>query len=164
MTGYVYAIRCGSRVKLGWSVYPWQRLADLRIGNPEPCELVGTVEATRKQEAELQQILRPWRVQGEWFQEVGPVAAFVGMVRPHPEPLRVATYEHGGARLRQWRTGNRVTLEDLGQTIGATKSFLSKIERGVALPSASTMSRLVAATNGAVTASDFMPSDQETAA
>lgn len=66
--------------------------------------------------------------------------------------------------LRTFRREAGISLKELAGQVGLTKSFLAKIELRKAWPSASTMSRLVAATNGAVTASDFMPSDQETAA
>jgi transcriptional regulator with XRE-family HTH domain len=50
-----------------------------------------------------------------------------------------ASWEHGiGARIAFLRRQRAISLEDLAQKSGLTKSFLSKLERGLSVPSIST--------------------------
>ena len=85
MTGYVYAIRAAKvcLVKIGWSENPPKRVRQIRNHSPIDVVLVGFTEATRDQEIEAHTLLREYRVRGEWFQDLGAVAAFSEMLKPH---------------------------------------------------------------------------------
>lgn len=65
--------------------------------------------------------------------------------------------------LRSYRLSAGLTLASLATQAGLPKSVLSKIENRAVSPTMSTVAKIVVATNGAVTANDFMPSE-ETAA
>ena len=58
--------------------------------------------------------------------------------------------------LRAYRQKHDITLEQLAKSVGTSKGFLSKIENGRQAPSLSLIKRLVAATQGTVTANDFL--------
>lgn len=83
MIGYLYAIKAGNCVKLGYSSNPLSRLVKIQSDNHERCILIGVVEATQKQEAEVHTLLAPWKVTGEWFlADAGPVAALCSLLAP----------------------------------------------------------------------------------
>lgn len=67
MIGYVYAVAAGDLVKIGWSSRPRRRIAKIASDNGISCKLIGVVPATKEQEAELLNLLSPYRVRGEWF-------------------------------------------------------------------------------------------------
>lgn len=83
MVGYLYAIKAGRCVKLGYSTNPLHRMVKIQSDNHERCVLLGVVPATQDQEAELHGLLAPWRVSGEWFDyAAAPVAALCKMLPP----------------------------------------------------------------------------------
>jgi hypothetical protein len=79
MDGYVYAIKRDDRVKIGWSMNPTRRAAELRCG-----ELVGCVKATPAQERELHLLLSRYRIEGEWFHWCKAVEKLCSMLGPPP--------------------------------------------------------------------------------
>lgn len=88
MTGYVYAVRCGKFVKIGWSEDPLRRAVKINSDNPRPCTLMGYFPATRADEAKIQTDLREYRTHSEWFRWQGPVIAAVKAFPNKPEPVR----------------------------------------------------------------------------
>lgn len=89
MTGFVYAIGDeNGRVKIGWSGDPLRRLDQIGSGCSSVVTLLGHIPATRVQEAEIQGLLKPWKVNREWFQLEGPVKAFVDML-PRSDPVKI---------------------------------------------------------------------------
>jgi hypothetical protein len=69
-TGFAYFVRAGDDgpVKIGWSVHPKKRLAELQVGNPYPLEIVGMIPGNRGLEGDLHHIFAEWRLTGEWFE------------------------------------------------------------------------------------------------
>lgn len=64
-----------------------------------------------------------------------------------------------GARIRQLRNKNNLTLEELASRCELTKGFLSQLERNLTSPSISTLEDIVEALG--MTMSDFFKEDQE---
>ena len=60
--------------------------------------------------------------------------------------------------LRKFRKSQpvKVTLDALGRRVGASKSFLSKIEKGKKTPSLALAVKISEATNGVVRPNDFL--------
>ena len=58
--------------------------------------------------------------------------------------------------LRNWREKNRRTLEEFGQLIGKDKSTVCSYELGRRRPRYETLARIIVATEGEITAKDFM--------
>lgn len=58
--------------------------------------------------------------------------------------------------LRRWRQEHSKTAEDLGLMIGVTKATVIRYERRTRMPRLPTIMRIMIATDGKVTAKDFM--------
>lgn len=158
MTGYVYAIRCGDVVKLGWSKNPRRRFTMLVTGNPGECVLVGAISATIEQEQELHRLLSAHRVRREWFREAGPVAAFVSMLPPvsRQAPIVGDVNDHP---LAVYRRQHGLTLKDFADMIGVKSPAVCRWETGSRFPRPDQIARISAVTEGAVTA-DWRCSDR----
>lgn len=59
--------------------------------------------------------------------------------------------------LRRYRQTAGLTLDQLARRAGLTKSALSKIETGQHAPSLATVGKIIAATDGAISADAFLP-------
>jgi hypothetical protein len=76
--GEVYAIKCESFVKIGWSMTVKRRLNQISANNPHDIELLGTAPGTISDEGFIQMLLeRPYRQKGEWFKYEGLVIEVV---------------------------------------------------------------------------------------
>jgi transcriptional regulator with XRE-family HTH domain len=60
-------------------------------------------------------------------------------------------------RLDQYLSHIGVSDAEFGARIGRSRSAISRLRRGKTTPDWNTVSRIVVATNGAVTANDFLP-------
>ncbi len=65
--GYVYFIRCGDIVKIGYAKDPLKRMSDLQSANPTELLLEGAIEGTFATETTTHYHFSPIRVRGEWF-------------------------------------------------------------------------------------------------
>ncbi len=65
--GYVYCITDGEYIKIGYSVAPEKRIAELQTGNARPLALLGKVEGTLADEAALHSKYIKQNVLAEWF-------------------------------------------------------------------------------------------------
>lgn len=66
--GYVYAITDGEFVKIGYSVNPSKRIAELQTGNARLLSLVGTIPGTESDERKLHAKYEHLNVLQEWFE------------------------------------------------------------------------------------------------
>ena len=71
--GYVYFLKAGARVKIGFSKHPWSRVTNLKTGIGEKIDLFVAVRGSTKDEHRLHEALSSYRVQGEWFTAAMPV-------------------------------------------------------------------------------------------
>jgi transcriptional regulator with XRE-family HTH domain len=72
-----------------------------------------------------------------------PLKTGVGKrANPAPVATKATSEDAVGARLRFLRQQQNITLEQLSTRSGLTKSFLSKVERGISVPSISTAKSL----------------------
>lgn len=67
MTGFIYAIRCMDRVKIGHSVRPTERIEQIRPYCPFPIEFLGVKEGRQREEKHLHKVFAKHRTHGEWF-------------------------------------------------------------------------------------------------
>lgn len=65
--GYVYFIKSGSMVKIGFSTDVVNRLSNLKVGNPFGSNLVAAIPGTEDTEAYFHKMFADYRKQGEWF-------------------------------------------------------------------------------------------------
>lgn len=59
-------------------------------------------------------------------------------------------------KLADYLDRNNVTVEALGDAVGVSHTYISKLARGLQKPSFEVASKIAAATNGAVMPNDFM--------
>ncbi|MCC6824020.1 MAG: GIY-YIG nuclease family protein [Verrucomicrobia subdivision 3 bacterium] len=65
--GFVYFIRGGDLVKIGWSTNPRLRLSQLQTASAERLRIIGVTPGTRGDERALHGTFASLRVRGEWF-------------------------------------------------------------------------------------------------
>ncbi len=63
-------------------------------------------------------------------------------------------------RLHDWILANRVSEAELARRLTCTVSTVNRIRRGATMPEASLIARIVAATDGQVTANDLFDAYQ----
>lgn len=80
MTGYVYAIECAGRIKLGFSEDPERRFNKVASDAPFPCELLAYWPGSKADEMDVQDKFRAVRVHGEWFAATTELLDFVRSV------------------------------------------------------------------------------------
>lgn len=67
--GYLYFIESEAQesIKIGFAENVGLRLSNLQTGNPSKLSLLGTIGATLGAEIRLHQLLKPYRVNREWY-------------------------------------------------------------------------------------------------
>ncbi len=65
--GYVYFLRTGDRMKIGFSKNPWSRVGSMRTGLADEIQLLLAVRATAYDEQRVHAALRRHRIKGEWY-------------------------------------------------------------------------------------------------
>lgn len=68
--GNIYAVKAGDYIKIGFTKGDvWERIAQLQTGCPQELRLLGTGPGGRYMEKSLHNILKDFRVHGEWFRD-----------------------------------------------------------------------------------------------
>jgi hypothetical protein len=75
--GYVYFLRMGGNLKIGFSKNVGARLRAIQTGCPEPAEIVKIIPGTDQTERYFHKHFIAHRLSGEWFRLDGELAAFV---------------------------------------------------------------------------------------
>jgi len=75
--GYVYFMFCGDEVKIGYSLAPIRRQAQLMTALPREPDTFFMRRGTRAHERAAHRELAQWRVRGEWFRRVPELIAHV---------------------------------------------------------------------------------------
>lgn len=116
---YLYLVQCGPFVKIGVAERIYQRLAQIRVGNPYDVELlkavdVGNSEAAYRLEAALHAKFLKHRKQGEWFKLTPTeLAQAFAELEPFPE-VDLAKDEPGQSKLFEEASNSpRAELRDV---------------------------------------------------
>jgi DNA-binding transcriptional regulator YdaS (Cro superfamily) len=90
MTGFVYFLRCGDFVKIGYSATPDIRIRALRTGCPYPVELIGIHPGSLADEKYLHRRFSPVHHEREWFRLVDEIRhiALTGFTRVVVQPTK----------------------------------------------------------------------------
>jgi|SRR5215471_13883554 len=77
--GYVYFIETEGKqyVKIGFSIRPLKRMAEIRSLNPQSLRLLGCIEGTLRTERDLHEKFSEDRTNGEWFYFTPEIQRFV---------------------------------------------------------------------------------------
>jgi len=98
--GYIYAIKAGGTVKIGWAGDPERRLNDLSLASPLPLRLLGFVEGTKATEKILHRRFKEHHLRGEWFSIKGQVVDFIESLPPlgpkteHSDKTKIKIVKH----------------------------------------------------------------------
>lgn len=143
MTGFVYAIECSMRVKIGFSEDPIRRLNKVASDAPFPCALLGYWPGTRADELDVQTKFNAIRLHGEWFAATVELMGFVGQMstmdgtvgKPKvAPPVALSAKEDWPAvvarilYLKDWRQG------DLAAHLNVAQPVISRWLNGVVSP------------------------------
>jgi len=74
--GYVYAIRSGRHLKIGFARNLEQRLNALQVSSPREIELIGSVTGYPQHERTIQGRFAEYHVRGEWFKDCEAIRRF----------------------------------------------------------------------------------------
>lgn len=141
MSGYVYAVRSGDFVKIGWSKNPRRRITKMSTDSPHPCLLVGCTPGSKADEAAAHELLNAHHSHREWYRYEGAVIEFVASLPPPP-----ALEGRKRNALQAARRDGGSTQQDLAKLLGVTQSTLSRWERGRTTPRIDRFLKLAAAT------------------
>lgn len=165
MSGYVYAILAGSKVKIGWSDAPRKRFSKISSDSPIACELVGAIPASLAIEAAFHAEFADWHLHGEWFSNAGRVKEFVTALSRNriEEETREPVIDPSWHPIKKWRKKRGLSMVEFAELVGTTQPTISRIETGRAT-SVSLALAIQSATAGDVTVGDIFNSWMEKAA
>lgn len=131
MTGYVYAVECGGRIKIGFSEDPQRRFNKIASDAPFPCELLGYWPGSVSDELAFHEQFKAVRVHGEWF---AVTESLLAAVSDHVIPVENSTARYaiheGDSVLAVWRKTQRIRGEEIAGKLGITRCTWSRWETG----------------------------------
>lgn len=132
MTGFIYAIRCMDRVKIGFSTDPILRFNKVQSDNAEPCRLLGVIAGDLDLEAELHSRFSEYHIRGEWFHLKGAVAEFVctmdePFTKRQAESLADLMCADDGFDVVEWMKAVSGRQKIISDFTGITQSKISQI-------------------------------------
>lgn len=132
MTGFIYAIRCMDRVKIGFSTDPILRFNKVQSDNAEPCRLLGVIAGDLDLEAELHSRFSEYHIRGEWFHLKGAVAEFVctmdePFTKKQAELLSDLAFTDDGFDVVEWMKAVNGRQKVISTATGITQSKISQI-------------------------------------
>lgn len=147
MTGFVYAVECGGRIKLGYSQLPDKRFSKIASDAPFPCTLLGYWPGSVADELDIQTKFNALRVHGEWFASTENLLEFIAdhVCSPSQKVGRF-DFRDDDSALAKWRKAQGKTMESFADAMNVTRATWSRWELGrVAIPTQK-LSKLMAMT------------------
>lgn len=142
MTSFIYFVQANGHgpIKIGTTGdNPRKRMVKIQSDCPWTVTLLGAIEGTLAQEKEIQAVLSPWCIQGEWFDPHPIVLAAVeaalecGVLAPFDQKAPSEINE-GWHPLRKWRETRDLSQAETGVLIGVPPATISRWERNKFLP------------------------------
>lgn len=151
MTGYVYAIECNGRVKIGYSENPERRFSKVASDAPFPCALLGSWPGDKSDELAVQDRFNAIRVHGEWFAATQDLLAFISdnVVARDARKSRFVVRKDD-CPLAAWRKRRKMTQTQVAEMVGVGPSFICQMEQGVSGASLSIAMKLVEISDGEI--------------
>jgi len=152
VTGYIYAIECGERVKIGFSKKPDARFNKIASDAPYPCVMLGYWPGTVADELEVHAKFKTLRSHGEWFASTPEILAFIAdmVVTPETKPSKRFAINETDSPLTVWRKTSGLRQQDVAAMIGRVTSFVSQLESGISSPSLEIALKIAEISKGAV--------------
>lgn len=160
MSGFVYVIRAGNAVKIGYSRRVDVRLTEIQALNHERCDLLATIPATHRVERMIHNLLKADRIRGEWFHYSPRVMEAVDQaarIVPDAEEEQGAKDQGRATALDAYLRENKITESAFARELGTSQSHVHRLRTGESWPSRDLAVRIRDATAGQVTADDFLP-------
>lgn len=131
MSGFIYAVESGGRIKLGFSEKPELRFNKIAADAPFPCVLLGYWPGDISDELAVHAKFNDVRVHGEWFAATADLLAFVAD-NAMPRDTQSKRYAITGDEtpLLAWRKARRERVEEFAAQIGISKGMWSRWETG----------------------------------
>jgi len=161
MTGFVYFLRCGDFVKIGYSASPKGRLRALRTSMPFDCEIVGIHSGTKNHEQQLHRIFSHLRHRNEWFRLDESIVEIAKTGLPYME---VAATGYAQNALSIYLTKHKITQIEFARALGVTQQAVCNWLSGARTPRPAQMLKILKATDGLITPNDFLSPEPKEAA
>ncbi len=91
--GYVYFIRVGERIKVGYSTWPAGRLLALQTANAGKLLILGTMQVAKEVEKDIHQRFAHLHVRGEWFEARSDLLQFIERFTPEGAAAKKARHQ-----------------------------------------------------------------------
>lgn len=130
MTGYIYAVECGGRIKIGYSTKPEFRFSKISSDAPFPCTFLGQWMGTKEDESALHERFASSRCYREWFAATEEIKAFLSLNATKELPSRRYDVRQDDSVITAWRKERRIRQSDLAAQLGIDKSVYSRLEKG----------------------------------
>lgn len=163
MTGFLYAVASGGRVKIGFSRNPWGRFSKISSDAPAECSFLGCWPGSLDDESAAHGRFSHLRAHGEWFEVADDLIDFIksrAIALPRPGRSRIIEGAHPLTEYAA-RTGRSFT--DIAKRAGVSRMTLYRLVRGEQNARISLLEQISAATDFEVPASDFLPRPKEAA-
>lgn len=159
MTGYIYAVECCQRIKIGYSKKPERRFSKIASDAPFPCQLLGYWSGDKAEELAIHEMFHHVREYGEWFNADAQLLAFVAEnVMPTAKSSRKVEPGHPLTEYAA-RTGRSIT--EIAKSASVSRMTLYRLVRGEQNARISLLEQISAATDGEVPASAFLPRSKQ---
>lgn len=165
MTGFVYFLRCGDFVKIGFSTFPNIRIRHLKTATPYQVELLGKLPGTVEHEKALHRYFSSIKLptRHEWFHLSDGICDVAR--NGYPDNLNLKAPEK--TRLSDYLSQQQITQSSFALRIGVTAEAVNQWVNGKRSPRPESILDIERETEGAVSFHDWhspAPSTAENAA
>jgi len=131
MSGYIYAIECGGRIKIGYSTKPEFRFNKIASDSPFPCTFLGQWVGTKDDEAAIHARFAAARCYREWFAATDEIREFLSLNASFSLPSKRFDVRDNDSIIAAWRKSKRLRQEDVAAYVGIEKSVYSRMEKRI---------------------------------
>lgn len=130
MIGFVYAIRCADRVKIGWSSDPVRRFGKIESDSPFECERLGYWPGSMDDESAVHKRFADIRMHREWFAATPPLMAFIEqMAMPVRQCRSTLVPNEDDGPLALWRKAEGLSQAEAAEKLGTRRETVLRWEK-----------------------------------
>lgn len=143
MTGFIYFLRCGDFIKIGFSKQPDLRVASIATANPLPVVLAAVYPGSKADEFNLHVMFARHRSRGEWFARHPDIDAAIATGLPQLKPpfVRSDNLTTSAHPPGSWKSDLQIALRAYGSAarladaLGWSRTYLYQITKWGHAPS-----------------------------